>query len=78
MASGRNATISIMSTVHEIKAAIDKLSLSDRAELERLLHGWIDDEWDRQIRADTTSGKLDILLKEVDEEIDAKRLRELP
>jgi len=67
-----------MSTVHEIKAAIDKLSLSDRAELERLLHGWIDDEWDRQIRADATSGKLDILLKEVDEEIDAKRLRELP
>jgi hypothetical protein len=67
-----------MSTVQEIKAAIEKLSLSERAELERMLHGWADDDWDRQIADDATSGRLDKLLSEVDKEIDGGRLRELP
>src|SRR5439155_9770905 len=46
-----------MSTVEEIKSAIDKLSLEDRAQLERMLHGWVDDEWDRQIAADAAAGR---------------------
>ena len=67
-----------MTTVQEIKVAIEKLSLSERAELEKLLHGWEDDEWDRQMIADAKSGKLDRLIKKVDANIDAGNLRELP
>jgi hypothetical protein len=67
-----------MSTVEEIKAAIDKLSLSERARLERILHQWTDDEWDKQIAQDAASGRLDKLISEVDADIDADRLREIP
>lgn len=35
-----------MSSVDEIKAAIDRLSLTERAELEKWMHGWTDDAWD--------------------------------
>jgi len=38
-----------MSTVEEIKVAIQTLSLEERAELARWLHGWSDDDWDRQM-----------------------------
>lgn len=68
----------VMSTVQEIKAAIEKLSLEDRAELERLLHGWEDDDWDRQMKDDANAGRLDKLIAEVDADIDAGKLKELP
>jgi hypothetical protein len=42
------------------------------------LHGWLDDEWDDQIKSDAAAGKLDHLLKEVDDETDAGTLRDLP
>jgi len=58
-----------MSSVEEIKTAIEQLSLSDRGKLERWLHGWQDDDWDEQIVADATSGKLDRLFAEVDAEL---------
>jgi len=45
-----------MSTVAEIKSAIDKLSPRDRCELEALLHPWSDDEWDLEMQADSQSG----------------------
>jgi hypothetical protein len=67
-----------MSTAEEIKAAIDKLPLSERARLERMLHGWTDDEWDQQIAADAAAGKLDRLLAKVDADIDAGKLRDVP
>lgn len=67
-----------MITVEEIKAAIEKLSLSERGQLERWLHGWDNDEWDRQIVADATAGKLDRVLRDVDDQIDAGNLRDLP
>jgi hypothetical protein len=67
-----------MRTVEEIKAAIDKVPLPERARLERMLHGWTDDEWDKQIAAGAAAGKLDKLLKKVDAEIDAGKLRDLP
>lgn len=67
-----------MSTVEEIKAAIDKLSLSERAKLEALLHGWEDDQWDRDMHRDAASGKLDRLIAEVDADIDADRLEDAP
>jgi hypothetical protein len=67
-----------MSTVEEIKAAIDRLPFDERAKLERLLHGWTDDEWDRQITSDAATGKLDRLLSEVDADIDSGSLEDAP
>lgn len=45
-----------MSTVAEIKAAIDQLSPQERCELEALLHPWDEDEWDRQMAVDSEEG----------------------
>lgn len=64
-----------MSTVTEIKAAIERLSLTERAEVARWLNGWEDDDWDRQMSADVDSGRLDRFIKEVDAEIEADRNR---
>ena len=50
-----------MSTVAEIKAAIGKLSLEERAELMADLCGWSDDDWDRQMKSDAATGKFDSL-----------------
>lgn len=67
-----------MSTVEEIKSAIEKLSPEQREELELWLSGAEDDEWDRQMKADAAAGKFDRIIAEVDEEIDAGELRDLP
>ena len=67
-----------MSTVEEIKQAISKLSLSERGEIARWLHGWTDDEWDRQMKDDLAAGRLDAMLKEVGDDTNAGRLREMP
>jgi hypothetical protein len=67
-----------MSTVEEIKLAIERLSLSERGQLERWLHGWQDDEWDQQIADHARTGKLNRLLAEVDEDIRDGRLKDLP
>jgi hypothetical protein len=62
----------------EIKTAIEQLSFEERAELAAWLHGWNDDEWDEQIKRDIASGKLDDVLHEVEEDIKAGRVREMP
>ena len=66
-----------MTTVEEIKAAIEKLSPAQRAELEAFLQE-ADDAWDRQIAADAQAGKLDRLIARVDANIDSGNLREFP
>jgi hypothetical protein len=53
-------------TIEEIKATIPQFTLEQRAELERCLHDWEDDEWDAQMKRDLADGKLDKLLKRVD------------
>ena len=62
----------------EIKSAIEQLSFEQRAELTAWLHGWNDDEWDQQMKRDIGSGKLDDVLREVEEDIKAGRVREMP
>ena len=62
----------------EIKTAIEHLSFEERAALAAWLHGWKDDEWDEQMKRDIASGKLDDVLREVEEDIKAGRVRELP
>lgn len=66
-----------MSTLEEIKTAIEKLSPAERAELDAYLQQ-ADDAWDRQIAADARAGKLDRLLARVDANIDSGNLREFP
>jgi len=62
----------------EIKSAIEQLSFEQRAELAAWLHGWNDDEWDQQMKRDIGSGKLDDVLREVEDDIKAGRVREMP
>ena len=46
-----------MSTVQEIKSAIEQLPLEERVALVAELCGWSDDEWDRRMKADAKAGK---------------------
>ena len=62
----------------EIKSAIEQLPFEQRAELAAWLHGWKDDEWDEQMKRDVAGGKLDTVLHEVEEDIKAGRVREMP
>ena len=67
-----------MNSVDEIKAAISRLSLSERSEIARCLHEWEDDAGDRQMRQDLAAGKLNRLLAKVDADIEVGKLRDLP
>jgi hypothetical protein len=62
----------------EIKSAIERLSFEERAELAAWLHGWKNDEWDEQMKRDIADGRFDAVLREVDEDIQAGRLRDMP
>ena len=53
-------------TVEEIKAAIPKLTLEERAEVARCLHGWEEDDWDKQMQGDLAAGKFDKLISKID------------
>jgi len=55
-----------MSTVQEIKAAIEHLPIEERAGLIAELCGWTDDDWDRQMKADSRSGKFGALNEDAD------------
>jgi hypothetical protein len=56
-----------MSTVAEIKSAIDQLSLEEKAELIADLCGWTDDDWDRQMKADAEAGKFGAINREAED-----------
>jgi hypothetical protein len=65
-------------SLSDIKSAIKQLSFEERAELAAWLHGWKDDEWDDQMKRDIASGKLDDVLREIEEDIKTGRVREMP
>ena len=67
-----------MSTLDEIKAAIPKLTLEERAEVARCLHHWGDDDWEAQMKRDLAAGKLHKVLAKVDEDIAQGKLSDLP
>jgi len=46
-----------MGTFQEVKSAIAKLSLEERAELISELCGLADDDWDRQMQSGAPAGK---------------------
>lgn len=55
-----------VSTVAEIKEAIARLSPQEYCELLAELFPQADDEWDKQMKADFASGKMNWLIKETD------------
>ena len=66
-----------MTKIEEIEQAVDSLPVEEYRQfrawfLERDWHAW-----DRQIEADSASGKLDSLLKEAEQEKRQQRLRPL-
>jgi hypothetical protein len=65
-------------SVEQIKTAIERLSFEERAELAAWFHGWKDDGWDEQMKRDVAEGKLDDVLREVEDDIAAGRLRDMP
>lgn len=65
-----------MSTVAEIKAAIDQLSLQERCEPEALLHPLEDDGWDRQMKREAAAGKFGALHREAEAGAKAGTLRD--
>ena len=65
-------------SIKQIKKAIEQLSFEERAQLAAWMHGWKDDEWDEQMRRDVATGKLDDVLREVEDDIKAGRLRDMP
>ena len=74
LCSGHTPAVSLA----EIKTAIEQLSFEERAELAAWFDGLQDDEWDEQIKRDVAAGKFDRILREVDEDIRAGRVREMP
>jgi len=68
-----------MSTVAEIKAAIDHLSPQERCELEALVHPWAEDDWDRQMTADAEpGGKLHEMMSASSTNAQAGKLMDFP
>lgn len=57
---------SLVSTIAEIKEAIARLSSREYCELMAELFPHEDDAWDKQMKADFASGKMDWLTKETD------------
>ena len=63
-----------MSTVAEIRKAIEELSLEERATLMSELLGYDeDDDWDRQMKADAAAGKFDEMHAKAIEDLKAGR-----
>lgn len=64
-------------SIAEIESAIKKLPSDEVAELMAWFESYYNQVWDKQIESDLRSGKLDSLLAEVDEEIEADLARPL-
>lgn len=62
-----------MTSLLEIKAAIDRLSPREYCELMTMLHPSADDGWDGQIAVDVAAGRLDGLIAEAKADIEAGR-----
>lgn len=66
-----------MTTLPEIEAAIKQLPENDIRQLAVWLQDYLDEVWDRQIEADLSSGKLDILIAKAEADIEANRVKAL-
>ena len=66
-----------MSTIHEIEAAVRKLSRSELSEFRDWFTGFDAEAWDKQIEADAASGLLDDLADEAIRDFREGRCRDL-
>jgi hypothetical protein len=64
-----------VTNIQEIEQAIARLPRADFFQLVRHLRERHGNEWDRQIQADSESGSLDFLLREVEDEIVSGKTR---
>ena len=62
----------------EIKTAVEALSPDELTELAAFIRERDNAAWDEQMKRDVAAGKLDHILREVDEDIRAGHLREMP
>jgi hypothetical protein len=63
----------------EINTPIEQLSFEERAlSSPRGFHGWNDDEWDEWMKRDIATGEFDAILREMDDDIKAGRIRDMP
>ncbi len=67
-----------MSTIAEIKDAIEKLSADEHAQLMHWLLQKEMNAWDEQISADFRAGRLDKVIKEAEEDYESGRCKEWP
>jgi hypothetical protein len=67
-----------MSTVDEIKAAIEHLPPDEQVELLQWASDRAEEAWDRQIESDAASGCMDHVLNRVRADIRAGNVREMP
>ena len=54
-----------MTSLAEIKEAIENLSPAEFAEIARWLQDMLEDQWDQQIEADAAAGRLDFFKDQV-------------
>ncbi len=66
-----------MTTVNDIKAAIESLSHKEFMQLMNWVHEKDMEQWDAQLVKDSAKGKLDFLIREASEEQEKGTLREL-
>ena len=66
-----------MSSVAEIKEAIDRLSPQEYCELMSVLHPFEDDDWDRQMKADAVAGRFRAMNEKADADYAAGRAKPL-
>lgn len=66
-----------MSTVTEIKEAIDRLSPQEYCELMSVLHPFEDDDWDRQMKVDAAAGRFSAMNEKAEQEYSVGRTRPL-
>ena len=67
-----------MSTVLEIEQAIEQLKPAERAKLAAWLASKEGKDWDAQMDADSSSGKLDFLFNEAQQENSSGTLQDWP
>ncbi len=66
-----------MTTVNDIKAAIESLSHKEFKQLMRWVHEKDMEQWNAQLAKDSAEGTLDFLIREASEEEKKGTLREL-
>jgi hypothetical protein len=76
--SGCARQVLAMSTVQEIKQAIEQLPQKDFWELSEWVIRRHEDAWDRQVNEDAVAGRLDFLFEEAEAERKAGKLRDWP